>query len=213
MNASARSRRGTVASASAPMKTCLAAVAIVWVVMLLTACANLQEGKNDYADWALSSEERFHLKRLQALFADRRVRVGNSYLASDTCKVYRSREEHGAIVAWELVDLPRGGYPAFLAGCGGMSMDPGVDEDGYLYFRLCEMAIGAGGGCQRGGHYRTRDGVTWECEGANARSWTTCSVVAEPGSTSETKRRPVPLTPSTSLPAESAWPGRIQGSQ
>lgn len=43
-------------------------------------------------------------------------------LAREKCKIYRSREEHGVIVAWDLVDLPRDGYPTLLSLCSGMTM-------------------------------------------------------------------------------------------
>jgi hypothetical protein len=135
-----------------------------------------EESRNDYKELALSPQELAKAVRLQRLFEDRRVRVGTVYVANEGCKVYRSREQHGVIVAWDMIELPRTGYPALLTGCSGMSMEPATREDGYLYFRLCQMAFGAGGGCQRGGHFRTQDGATWECEGQSKeqKGWARC---------------------------------------
>ena len=137
--------------------------------LALAACT---EARNDYAELALNEAERAKVAKLQTLFKDTRERVGNVYLAADGCKVYRSREESGAIVAWDLVELAQQGYPSLLTGCSSMTVE---EWDGYLVFRVCQQAIGAGGGCQRGGLFRTRDGVTWECaSGAVSSSFGVC---------------------------------------
>lgn len=136
-------------------------------VMLLISIAALgcTESHNDYADLALNNDERRRLAKLQTLFKDTRERIGNVYLALDSGKIYRSREENGVIVAWDLVVLPLGGYPAFLTTGGTTTVE---EWDGYLVFVICDSAIGAGGGCQRGGTFRTRDGVAWECKSGGA---------------------------------------------
>lgn len=50
-------------------------------------------------------------------------------------------------------------YP--LSSSGTYDID---SDEGYIYVNICRWAMGAGGGCQGGGYFRTSNGIDWEIE-------------------------------------------------
>jgi hypothetical protein len=86
------------------------------------------------------------------------------------CTVYKAVTRDQQISDWRVVlrsDWGQSSYPKFLTGC--------VDEhlfykNGFVRVDMCARAIGAGGGCNGGGTYRSRDGEKWQVE-SNASTW------------------------------------------
>jgi hypothetical protein len=86
------------------------------------------------------------------------------------CTVYKAVTRDQQIADWRVVlrsDWGQSSYPKFLTAC--------VDEhlqykNGFVMVDMCARAIGAGGGCNGGGTYRSRDGEKWQVE-TNASSW------------------------------------------
>jgi hypothetical protein len=80
------------------------------------------------------------------------------------CTVYKAVTQDSQIASWRVVlrsDWGQSSYPKFLTGC--------VDEHmkyagGFVVIDMCARAIGAGGGCNGGGLYRSRDGERWQIQ-------------------------------------------------
>jgi hypothetical protein len=85
------------------------------------------------------------------------------------CTVYKAVTKDQQIVDWRVVlrsDWGQESYPKFMTGC--------VDEHlkyraPYVLVDMCARAIGAGGGCNGGGTYRSRDGEHWQFQSNNLR--------------------------------------------
>jgi len=73
------------------------------------------------------------------------------------CSVYRAQFQNEQISGWKVVlSADWGGtYPAFLTGCVDESI---AYRKGEVRVYLCARAIGAGGGCNNGGYYRSKTG-------------------------------------------------------
>lgn len=73
------------------------------------------------------------------------------------CTVYKARYDGDRISGWKAaLGADWGGtYPAFLTACVDESL---AYRNGEVRVYLCARAIGAGGGCNNGGHYRSRTG-------------------------------------------------------
>ncbi len=61
-----------------------------------------------------------------------------------------------------------GSYPAFLTGCVNESL---AYRNGEVRVYLCARAIGAGGGCNNGGYYRSRTGERPWLQGWDNKHW------------------------------------------
>jgi hypothetical protein len=75
----------------------------------------------------------------------------------DNCILYKAQFENGQISGWKaaLGADWAGTYPAFLTAC----MDETLHyRNREVHVYLCARAIGAGGGCNNGGYYRSRSG-------------------------------------------------------
>jgi hypothetical protein len=138
------------------------------VVFLVLLCLVGLGCKEPIEKLTLSPEERERVLQLHTFAADTRERVpadageGGRWVAASNCKVFRSLETQGVVYGWERVDLPTQEIPRALL--VGACVRESVQrlEDGFVYVSFCGMLIGAGGGCQMTGHYRTRDGTHWE---------------------------------------------------
>jgi hypothetical protein len=78
------------------------------------------------------------------------------------CTVYRAYTDNQQISGWRVVlrsDWGQSSYPKFLTGCVDERMQL---KRGYVLVDMCARAIGAGGGCNGGGRYRSRDGEKWQ---------------------------------------------------
>jgi hypothetical protein len=75
----------------------------------------------------------------------------------NNCIVYKAQYDGQRISGWKsALGADWGGtYPAFLTGCMDQSL---AYRNGEVRVYLCARAIGAGGGCNNGGHYRSRTG-------------------------------------------------------
>lgn len=86
-------------------------------------------------------------------------RVGSAPLIEglDNCIVYKARYDGDGISGWKAaLGADWGGtYPAFLTGCMNESL---AFRSGEVRVYLCARALGAGGGCNNGGYYRSRRG-------------------------------------------------------
>lgn len=73
------------------------------------------------------------------------------------CTVYKAQYDGQRISGWKAaLGADWGGtYPAFLTGCMTQSL---AYRNGEVRVYLCARAIGAGGGCNNGGYYRSRTG-------------------------------------------------------
>ncbi len=73
------------------------------------------------------------------------------------CIVYKAQYDGQRITGWKAaLGADWGGtYPAFLTGCMDQSL---AYRNGEVRVYLCARAIGAGGGCNNGGYYRSRTG-------------------------------------------------------
>jgi hypothetical protein len=73
------------------------------------------------------------------------------------CIVYKAQYDGDQISGWKAaLGADWGGsYPAFLTGCMDESL---AYRNGEVRVYLCARAIGAGGGCNNGGYYRSRTG-------------------------------------------------------
>ena len=73
------------------------------------------------------------------------------------CIVYKAQYDGQRISGWKsaLGADWAGTYPAFLTGCVNESL---AYRNGEVRVYLCARAIGAGGGCNNGGNYRSRTG-------------------------------------------------------
>lgn len=166
---------------------CAAHVAVVASVVVATARCS----RNPYDDLTLTGSERTKVVKLHGLFKDRRVRVGEAWLANDGCDIYRSVEQDATIVAWEPVRLPHHGFDV---GCdNGMTMAPELDADGYLQFGLCSNSLLVGG-CAARGRYRTRNAIEWDCQVVVAEggpeAWERCGAAQTNGVPSATTTEP-----------------------
>jgi predicted small lipoprotein YifL len=85
------------------------------------------------------------------------------------CTVYKAVTKDQQIVDWRVIlrsDWGQQSYPKFMTAC--------VDEHlkysaPYVLVDMCARAIGAGGGCNGGGTYRSRDGERWQIQGNSLR--------------------------------------------
>ncbi len=82
-----------------------------------------------------------------------------------------SDEDKARFVDWRVVlsvDWGETTYPKWMTGC----MREALRYDGaYVHVPFCARAIGAGGGCNIGGNYRSRDGEHhWEIS-QDQESW------------------------------------------
>ena len=82
---------------------------------------------------------------------------GHFYIAFSGCDVYQSAPDSRV---WNKVALiyKEGSYAKILTGC---THTDSWRDDAWLYISTCAQAIGAGGGCARGGTFRTQDGIQW----------------------------------------------------
>ena len=93
-------------------------------------------------------------------------------LGASGCKLYRARIEHEDVIGWDVTlaaDWGATSYPQFLTGC----TDESLSWDGrYVRVYFCALAIGAGGGCTNGGHYRSRAGARpWWISDDGVHEW------------------------------------------
>jgi len=92
-------------------------------------------------------------------------------LGSTDCKVYRAKIERQDITGWEVTLAADWGatYPAFMTAC----LNDSLSWDGkYVKVYFCARAIGAGGGCTNGGHYRSRTGARpWQISLNSGQDW------------------------------------------
>ena len=92
-------------------------------------------------------------------------------LGASDCKLYRAKIEHQDIVGWDVTLAAdwAARTPAFLTGC----MDESLSWDGkYVRVYFCARTIGAGGGCNNGGYYRSRTGARpWQSLGDRPNDW------------------------------------------
>jgi hypothetical protein len=76
----------------------------------------------------------------------------------DNCVVWKAQYDGDRIAGWKAAlgaDWGATSYPAFMTGCVGETI---AYRNGEVRVYLCARAIGAGGGCNNGGYYRSRTG-------------------------------------------------------
>jgi hypothetical protein len=87
------------------------------------------------------------------------------------CTVYKAVTKDQQIDDWRVIlrsDWGETSYPKFMTAC----MDEHMNyRAGFLFINMCARAIGAGGGCNGGGHYRSRDGESWQVENYANNRW------------------------------------------
>jgi hypothetical protein len=74
------------------------------------------------------------------------------------CIVYKAQYDGRRISGWKAAlgaDWGATSYPAFMTGCVEESL---AYRNGEVRVYLCARALGAGGGCNNGGYYRSRTG-------------------------------------------------------
>ena len=90
----------------------------------------------------------------------------------DNCIVYKAQYDGERISGWKAaLGADWGGttYPAFMTGCVDESI---TYRDGEVRVYLCARAIGAGGGCNNGGYYRSKTGERPWLQSWDQRQWT-----------------------------------------
>jgi len=88
----------------------------------------------------------------------------------DNCVLWKAQYDGDRISGWKAaLGADWGGrYPAFMTGC----MDQAVHyRNGEVRVYLCTRAIGAGGGCNNGGYYRSRTGERPWLQSWNQIEW------------------------------------------
>lgn len=86
------------------------------------------------------------------------------------CTVYKAVTRDQQIADWRVVlrsDWGQSSYPKFLTACVDQHLQY---KKGFVMVDMCARAIGAGGGCNGGGTYRSRDGEKWQVE-TNSSTW------------------------------------------
>ena len=125
-------------------------LALVSVTLLATACA--------HEPYKISDEDKLR-------FGDRLISIrlpkhaDPTILGLSDCKIYRAKiDENKDIVGWDVTLAAdwAASTPAFLTGC----VEESLKWDGkYVRVYLCARTIGAGGGCNNGGDYRSFTGA------------------------------------------------------
>lgn len=121
---------------------------IVYIALLCAGCASPKPYEVSPAD-----RERFTPGLIRA------ERSGKPPLIEglSNCIVYKAQFDGQRISGWKsALGADWGGtYPAFLTACMDESL---AYRNGEVRVYLCARAIGAGGGCNNGGYYRSRTG-------------------------------------------------------
>jgi len=131
--------------------------------LLLAACA-------PHVPYALSDEDKARFVAF-ARIPPAKSDAAPQIFGIEDCTLFKAVTKDGEIVDWRVVlsaDWGETTYPKWMTGC----MREALRYDGsYVHVLFCARAIGAGGGCNIGGNYRSRDGEHhWEIS-QDQESW------------------------------------------